>query len=92
MPRDPRDHKRSFENVVPLQNDPTTAFLEEWIRLRESQGWTREAAITEINGAAGALLGPLSGFGSSQTARLVLKLKYPRRIKSGCFAWSFSYD
>jgi len=55
MPGDPRDHKRSFENFVPPENDPTTQFLEEWIRLRESQGWTREAAVTETN-AASALL------------------------------------
>jgi hypothetical protein len=56
MPGDPRDHKRSFKNVATSENDPATLVLEQWIKLREPQGWTREAAITELNIARAALL------------------------------------
>jgi hypothetical protein len=37
------------------ENDPLADFLEEWVRLREAQGWTREAAIADLNSAADAL-------------------------------------
>jgi hypothetical protein len=56
MPGDPRDHKRSFENVATSENDPANLVFEEWIKLREAQGWTREAAYTELMIAREALL------------------------------------
>ena len=48
MPGDPKDHKRSFKKVVTSENDPANRVFEEWIKLREAQGWTREAAFTEL--------------------------------------------
>jgi len=56
MPGDTRDHKRSFENTPTSENDPANRVFEEWIKLREAQGWTREAAYTELMMARGALL------------------------------------
>jgi hypothetical protein len=37
------------------ENDPVADLIEEWLRLREAQGWTREAAIADWNNAAEAL-------------------------------------
>ena len=54
MPGDPRDHKRSFENVATSENDPANLVFEEWIKLREAQGWTREAAYTELMNREGS--------------------------------------
>ena len=56
MPGDPRNHKRSFKNEVASENDRANLVYEEWIKLREAQGWTREAAIAELNMARAALL------------------------------------
>jgi hypothetical protein len=56
MPGDPRDHKRSVENLATSENDPANLVFEEWIKLREDQGWTREAAYTELMIAREALL------------------------------------
>ena len=55
MPGDPRDYKRSFKKVVTSENDPANRVFEEWIKLREAQGWTREAAFTELYIASTAL-------------------------------------
>jgi len=52
MPGDPRDQR----NVATSENDPANLVFEEWIKLREDQGWTREAAYTELMIARGALL------------------------------------
>ena len=56
MPGDPRGHKRSFKKVLTSENDPANRVFEEWIKLREAQGWTKEAAFTELMIARGALL------------------------------------
>jgi hypothetical protein len=56
MPGDPRDHKRSFQNAANSENDPADRVFEDWIKLREAQGWTREAAFAELMIARGALL------------------------------------
>ena len=56
MAGDARDSKRSFKNLAPSENDPANRVFEEWIKLREAQGWTREAAYTELMIARGALL------------------------------------
>lgn len=56
MPGDPRDHKRTFQNAANSEKDPADRVFEEWIKLREDQGWTREAAYTELMMARGALL------------------------------------
>jgi hypothetical protein len=56
MPGDPRDHKRSFQNAANSENDPADRVFEEWIKHREAQGWTREAAYTELMIAREALL------------------------------------
>jgi hypothetical protein len=56
MPDDPRDHQQSIKNVDPSENDPANRSFEEWIKIREAQGWTREAAFTELMIARGALL------------------------------------
>ncbi len=37
------------------EHDPLADFLEEWICLREAQGWTREAALADLNNAAAAI-------------------------------------
>ena len=55
MPGDPREHK-SVKKVVTSENDPANRVFEEWIKLREAQGWTREAAFTELMITRGALL------------------------------------
>jgi len=52
MPGDPRDQR----NVATSENDPANLVFEEWIKLREAQGWTREAAYTELMIAREALL------------------------------------
>ena len=51
-----RDHERSFQNTANSENDPADRIFEEWIKLREAQGWTREAAFAELMIARGALL------------------------------------
>ena len=56
MPDDPRDHQQSIKNVDPSENDPANRSFEEWIKIREAQGWTREAAYTELMIAREALL------------------------------------
>jgi len=56
MPGDPRDHKRSLQNAANAENDPAGRVFEEWIKLREAQGWTKEAAYTELMVAREALL------------------------------------
>ena len=55
MPGDPRDHERSFTNAVSSEDDPANRVFEEWIKLRVAQGWTREAAFTELMIARQAL-------------------------------------
>ena len=52
MPGDPRDQR----NVATSEKDPANLVFEEWIKLREDQGWTREAAYTELMIAREALL------------------------------------
>ena len=52
MPGDPRDQRK----VATLENDPANLVFEEWIKLREAQGWSREAAYTELMIAREALL------------------------------------
>jgi hypothetical protein len=37
------------------QNESTPEFIEQWVILREAQGWTREAALADLNIAAGKL-------------------------------------
>ena len=55
MPGDARD-KRSFKRIVASENDPANRVYDEWIKLREAQGWTREADFAELMIARGALL------------------------------------
>jgi hypothetical protein len=52
MPGDPRDQR----NVATSEDDPANLVFEEWIKLREAQGWTREAVSTELMIAREALL------------------------------------
>jgi hypothetical protein len=40
----------------PKDRDQAAKILEEWIRFRELQGWTREAAKAELAAASKALL------------------------------------
>lgn len=40
----------------PKDDDPLAKIIEQWIKFRESQGWTREAAMAEFAAAAQALL------------------------------------
>jgi hypothetical protein len=40
----------------PKNRDEVAQVLERWIRFRERQGWTREAAKAELAAAAKALL------------------------------------
>jgi hypothetical protein len=56
MPDDPRDHERSFTNAVSSEDHPANRVFEEWIKLREAQGWSSEAAYTELMIAREALL------------------------------------
>ena len=55
MPGDPSDHRRSFEDAT-SETNPANLVFEEWITLREAQGWTREAAYTELMIERGAIL------------------------------------
>ena len=49
---DPKDQKPS----VHQKEEPAAKFIEHWLKIREAQGWPREAATTELNTAAAALL------------------------------------
>ena len=50
---DPRDQKPP---VHQNDEDPAAEFLEQWLSIREAQGYTREAAIAELNAVGAALL------------------------------------
>ena len=56
MAGDAKNSKRSFKTLAPSENDPANRVFDEWVKLREAQGWTREAAYTELMIARGALL------------------------------------
>ena len=55
MAGDAKDSKRSFKTLAPSENDPANRVFDEWVKLREAQGWTREAAFTELMIARQAL-------------------------------------
>jgi hypothetical protein len=39
-----------------VDDDPAAKIVEQWIKLREAQGFTREAAIAELNAARLAMV------------------------------------
>jgi hypothetical protein len=53
---------RPRENDAPqesTEHDPLAEFLEQWLKIREAQGHTKEAASSELTQAGAALLAAL---------------------------------